>query len=75
MMDEIKRETSEGERLVSLQAPNKEVMSYYTPVSHQHPVHLVSLQHVFVCVQPRNASVDENVNFYLKIEMKDQFIH
>lgn len=37
MMDEIKRETSEGERLVSLQAPNKEVMSYYTPVSHQHP--------------------------------------
>lgn len=54
MMDEIKRETSDGERPASLQAPNKEVMSYYTPVSHQHPLQWVSLcvQCVFVCVQP-----------------------
>lgn len=62
-MDEIKRETREGERLVSLQAPNKEVMYYYTPVSHKLPLQWLLLQYVFVC---QCAT--------WKIEMKDQFI-
>lgn len=52
MMDEIKTEKSEeAERLVSLQAPNKEVMSYYTPASHRQPLQWVSacLQYVCLC--------------------------
>lgn len=49
MMDEIKREAVEGKRLVSLQAPNKEVMYYYTPVSYKHFLQELFLLYVFVC--------------------------
>lgn len=86
MMDEMKRETSEGERLVSLQVPNKEVVSLLhssLPPAPYGVSQCVLTVDVCLCVSVQlcNAGVDKNPVFmktvvlHLKIQMKHQFIH
>lgn len=58
-----------GKRVVSLQAPNKEEMYYYAPISHKHP--LLWLFPCCVSVKRDFLSCSlQHISLYLKIKMK-----